>query len=322
MEVTAAFLGVWTVWSATGWLVVSMRSGVVRKLLVTSMVLTACSLVFWLWDCSAWLRGLAVIPVLLLLGKAWMLGVRKTPWLDHPVKAGQFALWCLALPEGRLVSDGESRAALRRTAFLECFRILAKMMSLVVMLAINEHAEIHLHRPVQLVWTAVVFYLIFSMLRDVLSVAWATVGVEVSPMFNAPLIARNPRDFWGARWNLWFTRTVHVLVFEPVRLRSSAIWASAAVFGLSALVHEAIVVAGLATLDGRMILFFVSQGIGATAYTVLKKRGLSAWPRWLAVTTHFCWMWLTVALFLDPLDAFTGVSTWGLTDLIELVLSS
>ena len=67
MDVALPFIGVWAVWSMVGWCAVTMRSGILRKGAVLAMVVTACSLVFWLWEHSAWLRGLAVIPVLLLL---------------------------------------------------------------------------------------------------------------------------------------------------------------------------------------------------------------------------------------------------------------
>ena len=114
MDVALPFIGVWAVWSMVGWRAVTMRSGILRKGVVLSMVVTACSLVFWLWEHSDWLRGLAVIPVLLLLGKSWMIGVRSVPWLTEPVKAGPFALWCVVLPEGvevRTRWSGESSPA-------------------------------------------------------------------------------------------------------------------------------------------------------------------------------------------------------------------
>lgn len=319
MDVAAPFIGVWAVWSIAGWCAVSMRSGILRKGVVLAMVVTACSLVFWLWEHSAWLRGLAVIPVLLLLGKSWMIGVRRIPWLDEPVKPVPFALWCLVLPEGRRSADPMVRASIRQRAAREALRALAKGLVLALLLALNDRADLATMRPIQLVWTAVVFYLCFSMLRDVLGVVWGMLGVEVCDVFDSPLIARNPREFWGARWNLWFTRTVHRLVFEPMRSRYSAVVASAVVFALSALIHEAIVVVGLAEFDGRMILFFAIQGMGTVLYSTLKARGYAPWPRPLAVATHFCWMWLTVAWFLDPLDAFTGVSTWGLDEMQQFV---
>ena len=80
--------------------------------------------------------------------------------------------------------------------------------------------------------------------------------------------------------------------------------------------------AGRATFDGRMLLFFAAQGIGATIYTSIKARGVRPWPRALAVCTHFGWMWLTVAWFLDPLDTFFGISRWGLSDVLSVFASS
>ena len=286
------------------------------------MLTTACSLVFWLWDQPQWLRGLSVIPVLLLLGKSWMIGARSISTLPQAPSFGAFVLWSVALPEGRFVADAKSRADLRARSAVDAVRVLAKAGVLLLLLACNEHAELYAIRPIQLLWTAIVFYLLFSGLRDVLSVGWGALGVEVTELFDSPLIARNPRDFWGARWNLWFTQTVHRLFFTPLRDRTSAAWASAAVFALSAVVHEAIVVAGLAAFDGRMIGFFVVQGAGATAHTVLRSRGMRPWPRWAAVSAHFCWMWVTVAWFLDPLDVFMGVSEWGLTDVLRLAAPS
>ena len=322
MDAVLPFVAVWFAWSILAGFAYWLRAGPFRKLAVTSMLFTSCSLVFWVWDHSAWLRGLAVIPVILMLGKSWIVAARRTSWLPDSPTPGQFVLWCLALPEGRFVAEVEARQALRRSAALEAVRGAGKILICLLLFAINEHAELYTHRPVQLLWTAVVFYLLFSSIRDVLGAVWGAMGVEISAVFDAPLIARNPRDFWGMRWNLWFTQTAHRLVFVPVRERSSALWASTVVFGLSALVHEAIVMAGRATFDGRMLLFFAVQGLGATVYTLVKARGVRPWPRALAVCAHFGWMWLTVAWFLDPLDTFFGISRWGLSDILSVFASS
>lgn len=319
MEAFVPILAVWLTWSVLAWWAMTLNSGLLRKTVVSTMLVTACSLVFWLWDYPPWLRGLSSIPVLLLLAKSWMVGVRSGPWLPEQPSVASFALWCLVMPEGWFVSDADARRAVRKSAAMDAVRALAKGSLLLLLFALNEYAEIYMHRPVQLLWTAVVFYLLFSGLKDVLGTFWGVLGVQMCPMFDSPLIARNPRDFWGSRWNLWFTRSAHLLAFRPVRQRSSALWASAAVFGISAVMHEAIAMVGLAAFDGRMIIFFVIQGFGATAYTVLKSRGVRPWPRWLAVSAHFCWMWLTVAWFIDPLDAFIGVSRWGLTDVLSAV---
>ena len=122
MDAVLPFVAVWFAWSILAGCAHWLRAGPFRKLVVTSMLLTSCSLVFWVWDHSAWLRGLAVIPVILLLGKSWLVGARRTPWLPDSPTPGQFVLWCIALPEGRFVAEVEARQALRRSSALEAVR--------------------------------------------------------------------------------------------------------------------------------------------------------------------------------------------------------
>ena len=99
MDAIPPIVAVWSVWTVLAWSAVEMRSGVWRRVVVLGMLTTACSLVFWLWDQPQWLRGLSVIPVLLLLGKSWMIGARSISTLPQAPSLGAFVLWSVALLE-------------------------------------------------------------------------------------------------------------------------------------------------------------------------------------------------------------------------------
>jgi hypothetical protein len=300
----------WFAWIALAWFAKDRKGGWFKTVLLVCMLAAALSLPALAWNHSQWLPGVLTIPMFLLLGKTWELASGSFSGFGRLDTPTGFVLWAVVLPETRRSDDAAVRAAIRKRSWKLAVRVFAKIAVFWSLVAVNQAWAFQDVRPLQLLWGALVIYFTFSGVRDGIALACAAVGAESCPMFDSPLIARNPRDFWGRRWNLWFTQTAHRMIFEPLGGRQRPLLAAAGVFGFSALLHEVIATVGLRSLDGRMTLFFVVQGLGAVAFTKLSQRWPTPLSRPVAVALHFAWMWLTVAWFVDPMDGFLNLSAW------------
>jgi D-alanyl-lipoteichoic acid acyltransferase DltB (MBOAT superfamily) len=139
-------------------------------------------------------------------------------------------------------------------------------------------------------------------------------GVRIGPMFDAPLLARSPRDFWSRRWNLAFRNLMHRLVFEPIRARGFPRLGVALVFALSAAIHEYLVVAALGRTRGHMTAFFLLHGLATLADGTLARLrgGRRLLPRPLAIAAHLVWFLATTPLFFAPVLEIYSVHRWRL----------
>jgi hypothetical protein len=87
-------------------------------------------------------------------------------------------------------------------------------------------------------------------------------GNRCLPMFNNPVLSTTISEFWGSRWNLMFVRCIKRGAFLPlVRAGWSPAVAALASFGVSAFVHELLILVVLGRLDGFNGLFFLLQTI-------------------------------------------------------------
>jgi hypothetical protein len=88
---------------------------------------------------------------------------------------------------------------------------------------------------------------------------------RIPPLLHNPPLARSVADFWGRRWNLWFSDWFRYTIFQPLRRRPVlALWL---VFALSGLMHEWGVNVPLYFVSGRilfgsMMLYFLVQPVG------------------------------------------------------------
>lgn len=309
------WVGIMLTWVSLACVASKSRHQWVRRAAFTAMITTAIALPLLLWNESAWSRGLSTIPMFIMIAKTAELATGRVAKHIELETVAQMLFWVIAIPEGRWPVSSEGRRDNRRRTLHIAVRFVGKVVAFLGLLAMNEWLPIHEYRVAQLVWMSLTLYVFFSGFYDGITTVWTAAGVEVSPMFVAPPIARNPRDFWGRRWNLWFTRTSHRLIFIPCGGASRPRSAAFAVFMASALVHEVIASVGMLQLDGRMTLFFVVHACGAMAFTKLHQVWPRPLPRPLAVVLHFSWLIATTPLFLDPIDEFVYLSQWNITRL-------
>ena len=88
---------------------------------------------------------------------------------------------------------------------------------------------------------------------------------RVPPALHNPPLARSVTDFWGRRWNLWFSDWFRYTIFQP--LRRKPILALILIFFVSGIMHELVVNVLLFFVTGRilfgsMMLYFLLQPVG------------------------------------------------------------
>lgn len=312
MEISAYIIATLIAWLSLGWCVHNRLSGLLRASGLVLMAVLTVSVHWHLWDSPAWTRTIIAIPMFLFLGKTWKLAARATSPTVALSSISDFTVWAVAIPEGHWVIDSDARSKERARSRTRILRSLLKGTALVSLLYLNQTADLTVLPGLLSTWMCFTLYLTFSGLWDMVAGTAGLVGISIGPMFNAPPIARNPRDFWGRRWNLWFTSTAHQLIFLPLGGRERPALAVSAVFVFSALLHEAIIALGLKAFDGRMIVFFIMHGIAAGLFTLFSRRWPKPWPRPVAVAAHFVWMVASASWFMGPMDDCISMSQWTL----------
>ena len=312
MEIVAHIVLALAIWLILAWHVLSAWSGLGRTLGVIAMLLAPASIHWTIWNEPAWLRTLLAICMFLFIGKTWEIAARKTSPAFPIHSPRELVLWALCMPEGRWPSDPDERRHYRKIGRVQVSRGGLKMVFFAGFLYLNQVADIDQFMGLKMMWMCFTVYVLFSGLFDLIAGLIASTGVAVSVMFNAPPIARNPRDFWGRRWNLWFTQAANRLIFQPLGGRNRPLLAASAVFIVSAVMHEVIIMLGIQAFDGRMLVFFGVHGLATIAFTVFDHRWPKPWPRPIAVSLHFLWFLATAAWFMGPADDATGMSTWTL----------
>jgi alginate O-acetyltransferase complex protein AlgI len=91
---------------------------------------------------------------------------------------------------------------------------------------------------------------------------WRLAGVDCEPLFRAPLLTRNLREFWGRRWNRAFSEMTAVAVYRPLAYGIGRPPALLAAFLVSGLFHEvAISVPVRAGFGGPLLYFAIHAGL-------------------------------------------------------------
>jgi hypothetical protein len=107
--------------------------------------------------------------------------------------------------------------------------------------------------------------LVAEVVSAMVSLLWLIIGRCPRPLLYAPPLARSVGDFWGRRWNLWFSDWFRYTVFAPLRRRP--VLALLLVFAISGVMHEAVINVPLFFVTGRvlfgsMMLYFMIQPMG------------------------------------------------------------
>ena len=129
------------------------------------------------------------------------------------------------------------------------------------------------------------FWLTSEALVALVSVLWLPGGRMLPPIHDHPWRSQSIADFWGRRWNLWFSDWSRFAIFQP--LRSRPVFALVLAFAVSGLLHEWVINVPLYFVTGRalfgtMMLYFLLQAAG-----VVLERGLKRHP---ACQMAFTWL--------------------------------
>ena len=115
-------------------------------------------------------------------------------------------------------------------------------------------------------------------------------GLLLPALHRRPWAAGSVADYWGNRWNLWFSDWFRYCIFS--RLRRRPWFALLLVFAISGLMHEWVTnftlyhVTGRA-LFGSMMIYFLLQPVGV----FVERRFLKGYPR-----SMMTFVWLVVLL--------------------------
>ena len=116
-----------------------------------------------------------------------------------------------------------------------------------------------------------------ELLACVIRLLWLPGGRLLPRGHECPWLARGPADFWGRRWNLWFSDWFRFVIFQPLRRRPAL--AVVAVFFVSGLMHELVLNVPLCIITGRapfgsMMIYFLLQA----AAVLVERRFLKRRP--------------------------------------------
>jgi hypothetical protein len=117
------------------------------------------------------------------------------------------------------------------------------------------------------------------LLAPLVTPLWLPSGLVLPAVHNHPPLMRSVGDFWGCRWNLWFSDWFRYAVFG--RCRRRPVSALILVFALSGLMHEWVINVPLWFVTGRflfgtMMLYFLLQAVGI----LVERRFLKGRARW------------------------------------------
>lgn len=95
-----------------------------------------------------------------------------------------------------------------------------------------------------------------------LSIHWRNCGYDAQPLFDRPLASVSLGEFWGRRWNRGFSDAMTLWVYRPLSRRVGSRGASAAVFAVSGVGHDALLSLPAGGGFGRCSAYFAIQLVG------------------------------------------------------------
>lgn len=277
-------------------------------------VLGALALPFLLPTSWVFVRMSATVWAAVLALKIWDManhGASDPRMFATPTRA----LFWLFIPPDSRVPDDTSQAGQTRAAGVR--RMLRGLVCVAPALGLwlleTRWPALHDNAWLEAFWALWLTWLAMVAVSDSLGGLAMLTGWHVGPLFDAPVIARSPRDFWSRRWNLFVQRWIRRYVFVPSGGRRRPLRGIAATFAASALMHEYIVIAGLGRIPdhvGWMTLFFSIHGAAVVLEAAAMRRfGRGPWlPRPVAIALHLAWVTATAPLFFAPLgEIFAGL---------------
>jgi len=119
---------------------------------------------------------------------------------------------------------------------------------------------------------------------------WLPGGQLLPPVHNRPWLAHSLAEFWGQRWNLWFSDWFRSVILA--RLRRRPLLALILIFAISGVMHEWVINVPLyfltgSVMFGSMMAYFLLQAIGI----LLERRFLRGYDR---LRIAFAWLLVIV----------------------------
>jgi hypothetical protein len=246
-----------------------------------------------------------------ILGGVVML--KAIDWLSNPRCRDQPWRVRLALsfwPALEIEDVGVRIEGTRRRRDVVARRLAAGAAGLAVGLALTAVGQ-SLDLPSRGVWLdsslkALEIYALGGGANSLMIAAFALAGYRVTYAFRYPIFARSVLDFWS-RYNVWIHRWLERHVFVPIgRRRRRPALGILAVFAVSGLLHEYLVVVSIPEMIGWQFAFFGLHGLGALGGAWLGRRYRAIAgrrpPRALAVAATLGFVLLTVPVFTRCMD--------------------
>ncbi len=260
-----------------------------------------------------YVRALYTVACVVLAGKSYELlrGRVPDPRMLEPLFT--FCFWMLVPPKSRLPGDHPEAERVRAMGRRRLVRALLKLPGIAALTWVHlRWPGLHQDIWIEAHWALWITYLAVSAVVDVATGLAMQTGIHVAEGFDAPPLARSPRDFWGRRWNLMVHDMVFRHVFLPMGGLRKPLRSTIGVFVVSGLIHEYFVVAALgrpSSYTGWMMAFFMLHG-AAVMVQLAWDRGpgrRKKMGRPLAVILHLGWITLTSPLFFAPIgEIFAG----------------
>jgi hypothetical protein len=269
-----------------------------------------CALIpFTIPEDPQWIRLLVASFAVVFAARSWERTHGRAP-PDITESAARFVLWWLVPAEARYPKDATDALRARREGRRRLLRVLPKLGAIMVLALINRALDdITANRWVFAAWSMGLIYAMISAIADGLTGVLMQTGVHLTETFDAPILARSPRDFWGRRWNLFVHRWAIRNVFFPLGGVRAIGRTTLLVFAVSGLMHEYLLIAcadGVTSRVGHTVGFFLLQGAGVLAESRVRRK----LPRSMAVLLHLAFLLVTTPIFFRPLDAAVGYSRW------------
>ena len=307
-------VAVFIAWPVLGWVLVRTPYAWLRKLVAAIIFVVGLGAAWIIPPDLPALRFMVLIPFFAAIGKTleFVSGKLRDPWIyDSPSRT---LVWLMVLQRPVWPDTPQLHAEAKRQIVPVGLRAVGKALATLALMWLNSEVPLHENLWLSTLWMCFLMYFFFSGVVDLLGMPWRFFGLGLEEVFNAPPLARNPREFWSRRWNLWFSRAANLMIFQPLGGARRPILSVGAVFVFSALLHEYMTWVSLGIPDGRMTAFFLIHGV-ATLVTASVGRSLgrkTLMPHPLAVGLHIVWFVFTAPLFFGPIEEAFALSQWRL----------
>jgi hypothetical protein len=252
-----------------------------------------------------------VTMLIAILGGIVML--KAIDWLANPRREDERLRVRLALtfwPALEIEDVGVRIAEIRERRALAARRLAAGAVGLAVGLFLTAAGQ-WLDFPARGIWldSSLKVFEIYALAgggNSLMVGALALAGYRATDAFRYPILARSVLDFWS-RYNVWIHRWLKRHVFDPIgRRRRRPALGILAVFAVSGILHEYLVVVAVPELIGRQFAFFGLHGLGALGGVGLGRTYRAATgrraPRGLAIAATLAFVLATAPLFIRCMD--------------------